>query len=259
MSETKQFLAFTKKEFFESLATFRLYILLAVFLILGMMSPLIAKLMPEILNLAGGMTPGFNIQMPEPVMMDAWLQFFKNTGQMGMLALVIIFGGLMSGELSKGTLINLLTKGLRRRTVIISKFVAATLLWTLAYLVCLGVCYAYTAYFWEIGSMPHALLAFFSLWLFGELLLSLLLFGGTLFGSIYGSLLSCLGIVIALNLVAIVPSAAKYNPMTLSGGTLALLSGAAQPEDFIPAVIVCLVMTLALVLASVLVFDRKRL
>ena len=230
MSETKQFLAFTKKEFFESLATFRLYILLAVFLILGMMSPLIAKLMPEILNLAGGMTPGFNIQMPEPVMMDAWLQFFKNTGQMGMLALVII-----------------------------SKFVAATLLWTLAYLVCLGVCYAYTAYFWEIGSMPHALLAFFSLWLFGELLLSLLLFGGTLFGSIYGSLLSCLGIVIALNLVAIVPSAAKYNPMTLSGGTLALLSGAAQPEDFIPAVIVCLVMTLALVLASVLIFDRKKL
>jgi ABC-2 type transport system permease protein len=259
MSGIGQFLAFTKKEFFESAATFRLYILLVVFLVLGMMSPLVAKMMPEIANLASGITPGFSIQMPEPTVMDAWVQFFKNIGQMGMLALVILFGGLMSNELSKGTLINLLTKGLKRRTVITSKFIAATLLWTLAYLVCLGVCYAYTAYFWEIGSMPHALLAFFALWLFGELLLSLLLFGGTLFGSIYGSLLSCLGAVLLLSLVSIMPSTAKYNPMTLAGGTLALLSGAAQPEDFIPAVIVSLVVIAALVIGSVLVFDRKKL
>lgn len=252
-----QFIAFTKKEFHESAATFRLYILLAVFLVLGMTSPLIAKLTPELLKTLGDTGSGIVIQMPEPVMTDAWAQFFKNVGQIGMLVLVIVFGGVMSNELSKGTLTNLLTKGLKRRTVIFSKFLSATALWTFSYLLCFGVCYAYTAYFWEIGAMKHALLAFAALWLFGELMLALLIFGGTLFGNIYGSLLSCLGLVMVLNILSIVPKTAAYNPITLSGGTLVLLSGDAKPGDFIPAMIVCATLIIALIAGAIAVFDKK--
>jgi ABC-2 type transport system permease protein len=174
-----QFIAFTKKEFYESVATFRLYILFAVFLVLGMLSPLMAKLTPEILEMLGDMGTGIAIQMPEPTMMDAWGQFFKKLSQIGMLALVIVFGGLMSNELSKGSLTNLLTKGLNRHTVIFSKFFSASVLWICSYLLCFGVCYAYTAYFWEIGTMGHALLAFAAPWLFGEFMLALLIFSGS--------------------------------------------------------------------------------
>lgn len=253
----RQFVAFTKKEFRESTATFRAYILLTVFLLLGMMSPLFAKLTPDILNSLGDMGQGITIQMPDPTALDAWAQFFKNVSQMGMLVLVIIFSGIMSNEFSRGTLVNLLTKGLSRKTVILSKFLTAGLLWTAAYLLCLGVCFAYTAYFFDIGGISYALLVFISPWLFGELLLALLIFGGTLFGNIYGSLLTCFAAVVALNILSIAPKAAKYNPVSLASGTLSILYGAGGPSDFVPALIICAAATIALIIVSILIFDKK--
>lgn len=253
----RQFIAFTKKEFREGTATFRAYILLAVFLLFGMMSPLFAKLTPEILNSLGDMGQGVIIQMPEPTALDAWAQFFKNVSQMGMLVFVIIFGGIMSNEFSRGTLVNLLTKGLSRKTVILSKFLTASLLWAAAYLLCLVVCYGYTAYFFESVEISYALLVFVSPWLFGELLIALLILGGTLFGNIYGSLLTCLAAVVALNIVSIVPRAAKYNPVSLAGGTLSILYCKGTPSDFIPALIICAAATIMLIVISILIFDKK--
>jgi ABC-2 type transport system permease protein len=255
----RQLAAFCKKELYESVATFKVWILLAVFILLGMMSPLFAKLTPELLKSLGEFSElsGMQILLPEPTAFDSWAQFFKNVGQMGMLVLVIMFSGIMSNELSKGTLINLLAKGLSRPTVILSKFAIATLLWTAAYVLCLGVCVAYTAYFWGSTELQHAFIAFAALWLFGEFLLSLLIFGGTLFGNIYGSLLSCLGAIIALNVVAIIPSAAKYNPIALAGGTLSLLSGASTPSDFAPALLICTCLTIALIAGTLLIFNKK--
>ena len=252
----RQFIVFTKKELFESVATFKLYILIALFLIFGMMSPLLAKLLPEILKSVD--LQGMVIDLPEPSAIDSWTQFFKNVGQMGMIVLVIVFCGIMANEFSKGTLVNLLTKGLHRRNVILSKFFAASLVWTIAYLVCFGICYAYTAYFWDDIGIQHGFLTFSAPWLFGELLIAVLMFGGTLFSNFYGSLLSCIAVFIVLNLIGIIPSTAKYNPVSLAGGTLALLMDAAEPSDFIPAMIICAVIIIVLIAATIIVFNRKR-
>ena len=253
----KQFIIFTKKELFESVATFKLYILLALFLIFGMMSPLLAKLLPEILKSMD--LAGMVIELPEPSAIDSWSQFFNNVGQMGMLVLVIIFCGIMANEFSKGTLINLLTKGLSRKNVVFSKFFSATVIWLVAYLVCFGICYAYTAYFWDDVSIRHGLLVFSAPWLFGVLLIAILMFGGTLFSNIYGSLLSCVAVVIVLNLISIIPNTAKYNPVSLTGGTLAILLESADTSDFIPAMIICVIAIIVLIVATIIVFNRKRI
>ena len=253
----KQFIVFTKKEFFESAATFKLYILLAAFLIFGMMSPLLAKLLPDILKSVN--LEGMIIEIPESSAIDSWTQFFKNVGQMGMLVLAIIFSGIMANEFSKGTLVNLLTKGLSRKNVILSKFFSATMIWTIAYLLCFGICYAYTAYFWEEVGISHGFLTFAAPWLFGELLIAVLMLGGTLFSNFYGSLLSSIVVVIVLNLISLIPNSAKYNPASLAGGTLALLTEAAKPSDFIPAVIVCSVLIVALIVETIIVFNHKKI
>ena len=44
----RTYLSFTKKEFTENWRTFKLMIMLVVFLIFGLMSPLMAKLTPNI-------------------------------------------------------------------------------------------------------------------------------------------------------------------------------------------------------------------
>lgn len=254
----KSFAAFTKKEFTESLRTYRFVILAAVFVLLGVMSPLFAKIIPELLS---GVDLGGGIVMtaPEPTAMDSWSQFFGNVGQMGMLALIITFSGIMANELSRGTLINLLTKGMKRYIVILSKFFSASLLWTLNYLLCLAVCFAYTTYYWPDGILSNAALAFSSLWLFGEFLIVLLIFGGTLFGNFYGSLLTCFGVIITLNLLNILPKVPKYNPISLAGGTLNLLNSQREAADFIPAVIICIGLTVSLLAMAVIVFNKKRI
>ena len=257
----KQFTAITKKEFFESIATFRLYILAAVFLMFGIMSPLIAKLTPDIIRslMDTGELEGVFMSVPEPTAMDSWGQFFKNVGQMGILTLVITFSGIMANEISRGTLVNLITKGLKRHTVILSKFLSASIMWAVSYALCLGVCYLYTMYFWDTAALNHTFLAFASPWVFGELMLSLLVFGGTLFGNIYGSLLSCLGAVVAINVISIFPDTARYNPVSLSSGTLSLLAGLSEPSDFIPAFIICLTAVIILLTVTMGVFKRKTL
>jgi len=75
-----------------------------IFIIFGITNPLIAKLMPEIVGSL--VTDGVVITLPEPTAYDAWAQFFKNATQMGLFVMVILFSGVLSSELSKGTLIN---------------------------------------------------------------------------------------------------------------------------------------------------------
>jgi ABC-2 type transport system permease protein len=70
----RSYIAFTKKELLEQLRTYKCLIILSVFFILGMMSPLFAKLMPDII---GGMEiEGIQITIPEPTAVDAYTQFF---------------------------------------------------------------------------------------------------------------------------------------------------------------------------------------
>ncbi len=252
----RAYFAFTKKEFTENVRTYKLIIMLATFLIFGIMSPIFAKLMPELLKTLGD---GISITVPEPTAIDSWAQFFKNVGQMGMFVLVIVFGGIMANEFSRGTLVNVLTRGMKRYTVILSKFTVATLIWTLSYLLCLAVTYGYTAYFWESYDLHHIFLAFFSLWLFGILLITLLILGGTLFKTFSGSLLLCGGAVVIMSLVNISPNLQKYNPITLSGNGIVLLTGQKSTADFVPAVIICTLFVFILMTVSIMVFNKKQL
>ncbi|MBK8434017.1 MAG: hypothetical protein IPL28_23205 [Chloroflexi bacterium] len=75
---------------------------------------------------------GVSITVPEPTAVDAYSQLFKNLTQMGMIVLLLVFGGMLSNEIARGTLLNMLTKGLSRHAVILAKYTVALLLWTAA-------------------------------------------------------------------------------------------------------------------------------
>ena len=253
----RAYFAFTKKEFIENLRTYKLMIMIVVFLIFGVMSPLFAKFTPEILKAAGLDASALGVGTPTAI--DSFAQFFKNVGQLGLLVLVIVFSGIMANELSKGTLINILTKGMRRSTVILSKFIMATVIWTVSYLLCLAVTYAYTAYYFTIENISNAFLAFSSMWLFGVLLIAIVILGGVLFKNVYGSLLLTGGIVVVMTIVNIAPKLQKYNPITLSSDNMQLIMAQKATSDVMPAVIICAVLTIVSVIASIMIFNKKQL
>lgn len=251
------FTAFFKKEWVEALRSYRILILGAVFLLLGMMNPLSAKFLPELVN--SMMPEGMTITLAQPQALDSYLQFFKNIPQIGLIVIVIVFSGILPRELQNGTLVNLLTKGLTRSSVVLSKLFCSILLWSGAYLLCFGVTYGYTVFLFPGERVTGLLLAALCLWLFGVLLLSASLLGGVLFKSSYGSLLFTAGFVGALFLLNILPQAQKGNPVMLAANCAALLNGGASAGDFTFPIVFTAAGTILFTTVSVLLFRKKRI
>lgn len=253
----KGYLAFLKKEFFEYTKTYKLFIMLMVFTVFGITNPLIAKLLPEILGSL--ITDSITITLPEPTAYDAWTQFFKNATQMGLIVMVILFSGVLSSELSKGTLINLLTKGLSRTAVILSKYTCMVLVWTASIALCFGLTYGYTVYLFPKDETTNLLFSVFCLWLFGLFLLAALLFSATLTRSNYGCLLITGIVVVICMIMNIIPSLHKYNPISLSTDNMGLIMNSIEVSSLYGTIMISCLLSLILVSLSVMVFQKKQL
>ncbi|MCL1906839.1 MAG: ABC transporter permease [Propionibacteriaceae bacterium] len=252
------FMVFCRKELTESYRSYRLVILLVVMALMGIMSPFTAMILPDILS-GSDLGGGLILELPEPTSFDSWTQFFSNVSQMGMLAMILVFAGLMASELSKGTLIPVLTKGIPRGTVILAKFTVATILWSLGYAVSWIICWGYTIYYWGAQDFTHPWITFCAPWLVGELFLALMILGGTLVSNWGGSLGVVAVVVITGNLVNLLPEVRPYNPITLAAGTLGLLDGSHSVEDFTPAIAICVGAIVLCLILSIVVFKRKQL
>lgn len=191
----KNTLILIKKEYLEYLRNHKLYILGAIFIIMGIMNPLIAKMTPWLVEQFAGDIP---IQIPEPTIIDSWIQFFKNISQIALIIFIIMFNNCINHEIQQGTLINLLTKGLARQAVIVSKFISISLLWTILYLISAIITWGYNCYYFT-GTINNLMIALLCLWLFGIFIISLIILGNVLFKNNYGGLLT-VGIFIIIGL-----------------------------------------------------------
>lgn len=255
--QMKSYLAFTEKEILESIRSYKAFILIIVFLILGFMSPITAKLTPEIMK--NFMPAGMITDIITPTVIDSWMQFFKNVPQIGLFVMIIIFSSTLSGELSKGTLINILTKGLSRKNVILAKFTCATLIWTICYYVSFLVVYFYNFLFWKDTNVAYLFFSVSCIWVFGIFLISTLMLGGVLFKSNYGSLLLTGGLIVVMMFIGMLQTISKYNPMQLINLNMSLLTGISIPSDLYIAIIVTVILTITSVLLSILIFNKKQI
>lgn len=253
----KGFYAFTKKELLEQMRTYKWLIILSICFIFGMMSPLLAKLMPDLLK--GMKIEGMEIIIPEPTVMDAYGQFFKNFTQMGILAVLLVFGGSLSNELVKGTLVNILAKGLPRHTVILSKYFAAVLLWTVGLLLAAVTAYGYTFYLFNNAWLDNLVFSMFCLWLFGCFVLALIFLSSTLAAGSFGGLILSAAALVVMLIIDILPNSEKYNPITLASKNVALLNGAQDVEGMLVTVLVAGILTVASIAVSILLFAKKKL
>jgi ABC-2 type transport system permease protein len=137
------------KEFREQWRTWKLIVFLAVFLITGIISPVLAKYTPELLKMVPNLPAGLAGMIPTPTMADSVAQYLKNTEQFGILLVILLTMGVVAQEKERGTAAMLLTKPVRRSAVILSKWmVGMTIL--LAGLLADGLaCLAYTAVLFE--------------------------------------------------------------------------------------------------------------
>lgn len=245
-----------KKEMIEAYRTKKLVVILLVFAILGIMNPLLAKLMPEIMKTA--LPANMQIHLPEPTSLDAWTQFFKNLTQMGLVVFILSFGDVMSKEIGSGKLIPLVTKGLKRGSVLIGKYLFLIILWTAAISLSFLISWGYTVYYFSDDLVKNLLPSVFALWLFGILLVSILLLGSTMlskWNSLFVLLFS-LGGMLVLNFW---PKFKSGNPLSLASQNMAILAGKVNLTDFSWSIMWSLIFSLVAILLALIIFQQKNL
>lgn len=253
----KGFLAFTKKEIIENLRTYKIFVLFIVFFIFGLMSPFVAKMTPEIMNMLP--MDGIKIEIPTPVALDSYAQYYNNVAQMGILIFIAMFGGMISRETGKGTLTNILTKGLSRDSVILSKYVTAAGIWSASVLISILTTYAYTIYTFKGEYVPHIFISVLSFWLFGLFLLAALIFFAAIFKSSYSALLCTALLVILLSLFNLVPRVKKYNPNILITNNVGMLSKEFIVSDLRIPIILSVSMSALFICGAVMIFRKRQI
>jgi ABC-2 type transport system permease protein len=230
--------------------------MLVLFFFFGVSSPLLAKFLPQIVD---SFAINMKIAFEEPAALDAWTQFYKNVSSLGLSLTIILFSSCLSGEYAKGTLTIMLTKGLSRKAVIMSKFSAAAAIMTVSYWLSFGISYGYTAYLWPGVELPHVLFAAFALWVAALLYLCILMLGCVLFRQAFAGILFLLVITVAMSLLGMTPQFEAVSPAFLVSKNVSLLSGAATISQFVTPTIISIIISALMLVLAVAVFRKKQL
>ena len=255
----KQFIAFIHKEYLELHRGGKLFLLLAIALIFGLLSPALAKLTPVLFEALGEelAEQGMLIQEITVTALTSWSQFYKNLSIVIILP-AIFFGGTMAYEYQKGTLINLLTKGLERWKVIISKFLFMTFIWTVFYLIVFLTTYFYTDFYWDNSIVENIIPAALGIYFFGIMLMALVILGGSLTSTATSNLLLVGGIYIVMYILSAFSKIASFIPVKLLSMELITAGGLTFDSYGLP-LIVTLAITVLSVCGAVMTFSKRRL
>ncbi|MFT8872595.1 MAG: ABC transporter permease subunit [Sporolactobacillus sp.] len=251
------FLVFYRKEWIEAVRSMRALILFTVCLMLGILSPLLAKMMPDLMR--NYKINGIAIHIPQPTAVDAFTQYIHNFSQMGMAAVLLTFAGLLAQELAHGTLIIPLSKGLPRAAIIAAKYAYALSLWSVCFAASAAAQCLYTQMLFHHLPARHVLLLLLCLWLFGAMLPALLL----LFSTCVKGPLASLGLSAACIAVFFTGQSfahwEHWNPLALISGSVGLISGQTHSADVRADVLAACMVTGATLALAMIIFSHRAL
>jgi len=244
------------KDLKEAVRTYRAWVLVGAFVVFGIVSPVMMKILPKIMP----ESEEFQVIFKDTTAVSAATQYFDNVTQIISLIVVILAAGAVAGKRSAGFYQILLTKPVRRSEIVASAFVAHALL-ILAGLVAGHACFAlYTELLfgglslWGVLASLAACAA--SLWL----LLALTLFLGvaTRRAALAG-VLSFLGFFLFSLLLGLLPLPWEIAPTALFSMSSEVVAGKASLAGMVPGTITALLVAAALLLASMRLFERADL
>ena len=255
--EAGLFAAALRKELMYQWRTKRLLVLCAVFVVFGMISPLLAEFTPQLLSSIEGAEQLAEL-IPEPSVADAVGQYVKNITQFGFILAILLGMGAVAGEKETGTAAMILSKPLPRWAFLASKFASQALVYALAFALAAVAAYYYTVVLFETVNTAGFFVA--NLLLFAWLLVFVAV---TLLGSALGKSTaaaagwSVLGAVILL-IAGGVPNYGALAPAGLvAWASQVALDGAGGPNG--GALAMSLVLILVLLIASMAVFEEQEI
>lgn len=255
----RQLIAFIGKEFMEVVRTGKLAVLIMLFLLFGVMNPAIAKMIPWLMDMMSESLGDAGLTVTE-VKVDAltsWTQFYKNL-PIALILFLLLFSSILTVEYQKGTLINMITKGMARWRIIASKAIVMIAFWTVGYWMCYGITYVYNAYFWDNGIASHVFFSAACFYLTGIWLITLILLMSAFFQSNSAVVIASGIVFLMIYLLGFLPDIKEYLPVRLLSSS-DLLVGMAESSEYLCAVIVTMLLSVFNLAAAVLYFNKRNI
>ncbi len=245
------------KEFREFFHTSKLVVLVAIFLIVGLISPVLAKYTPVMLKSIPNLPAGLEGIIPEPTITDAVVQYVKNMQQFGILVVILLGMGMIAQEKERGTAAMLLVKPVRRAAMIMAKWLALAVCTFGAILLGGLACLFYTQMLF--GSLPIGSFLVLNLLLavFLAVYLTVALFASALARTQTMAAAGAFGGLIVLLILSSLPRISDYLPgQLLNWGSALIFGGNMQAW---PALIVAVSLIVLLILGAILKFEREEI
>ena len=256
-SELRSLSVSLRKEWLFQKRTKRLIIVVAVFLLFGMVSPLIAKFTPELLaNIEGA--EQFADLVPEPTVVDAMAQYISNLTQFGFILALLLGMGAVAGEKEKGTAAMILSKPLPRWSFITSKFLGQAAVYFIAFALAAVAAYYYTLYLFEALKIGPYLLANLLLFLWILVFAAVTLLGSTLGRTSGAAAAISAGIGVLALLAGALPKYGVLAPGGLLSWAGQLAIGAPSPPNAGAAAAAIVVILLCLI-TSIAVLEQQEI
>lgn len=241
--------ALLRKELTESWRTYRWPVVAALFAVVGLSSPLLARFLPEIVQAAAGDTLG-GLQLPTPTAADAVLQLQKNLGQFGAVAAIVLAMGMVAGEIDRGTAAFVLVRPVGRGAFVAAKVIALAIVLASCVAIAVAFGWSYTAVLFAppdpVGWLAMGVLMWLTLFAWASITL--------LASAVTASSAAAAGIgvvaLLALSLVSVVPQLARLTPVGLDGPAAALAADAGRLMTLGADLWIPVVATIALIAAA---------
>ena len=246
-------IVFARKELYEILRTWRIWVLPGIVLFFALTGPLVARFTPELVGAAVGRSLD-GLKLPTPTYLDSYAQWVKNLSQILLVAVIIVYGGLVSGEVRSGTVVLVLTKPLSRYAFVTAKAAINSLF--LAATVVVGAVITWGLTWLIFGAAPGPALwkatgVFLAL---GVLFVCLMTLFSSLIGSAAGSAGAGLGAYIVLAIAAIWKPLGDYSPAALTTQSASL--AASKDVSATWPVVTAVLLAIALVALTGWIFQR---
>ncbi len=257
-----RFTVLLHKDLIESIRKHRLLVLVLVFLMFGILSPVTAKYLPEIVSLilsSVGEMPDFGIAIPDPVMNDSYVQYYKNMTQMGIFIQILVMMGIVSEEKRKGSAVLILTKSVSRLEFLLSKFVMSVTVIMVSMIPSFVSFYLYTWLLFDEKPLPGAFAGIGIFALLMIFIMSLTFFASTVARSAAISAMIAIGGYFSVSLISAIPKISDYFPMYLLDAAYQISIGVSGAGPFIPAILITAGVIVLLFVLSALSFRYQEL
>ena len=201
-----------EKEVIEAWRTYRLGIVCGLFVILGILSPIVTRYLPQIVRVFA--PADFEIGLPEMGVVDVLDQLLRNVAQVGAFAAILLTMGSVAGERERGTAALVLTKPVGRAVFLWAKFVALGMVFGLATGLAVLAAWLYTALLFERPPILPWISMAMVIWLSTMVYVSITFVGSAVLRSPIGAAAVGLAALVVLSLGS---SVSTLNPSLPAG------------------------------------------